>query len=350
MTEPPAPKEVPTVSVVMPMRDEERHIALCLDSILASNYPQDRLEIIVVDGMSTDRSPDIVARYAQHHKNIQLMKNPKKIRVAANNIGIRAASGEIIVSMDAHVLYSPDYIRNCVDLLETTGAAAVGSIQHAVGNNYLTRAIALATTTPFGIGNAEFRYTTQEKSVDTSFLGAWYKKTFDNVGYFNEDWEINGDYELNYRIRKAGGTVLVSPRLKCQYFVRSSLAKLARQYYRYGMWRVKTIVTHPESVRWRHLAPPALIAWLLLSPVPLLFGAGVWWVPVASYAVYTVIAALLVALSGGIMYLPMVILTFWTLHLSWGVGFLRGIIRFGFPRIRISTVLKDILGQKNEDL
>ena len=342
----PIQKELPTVSVVIPMRNEEKHIAQCLDSIISSDYPQTRLEIIVVDGMSTDRSPEIVTRYVQSHNNIRLMKNPRKIRVTANNIGIRAANGEIIVSMDAHVLYSPDYIRNCVELLETTGAATVGAIQRAVGYNYLTRAIAFATTTPFGIGNAEFRYTKEEKAVDTFFLGAWHKRTLDKVGYFNEDWEINGDYELNYRIRMAGGKVLVSPKLKCQYFVRNSLYKLARQYFRYGMWRVKTIVTHPDSIRWRHILPPILIPWILLTPILLILGVNLWYVPLATYIAYSVITSLGLSIIKGIKYFPLLIPTLWILHLSWGLGFHIGVFKFGFPKIHLRTILKDIIGKR----
>lgn len=337
---------LPFVSVVVPMRNEEKHIAQCLDSIIANDYSKDHFEIIVVDGMSTDRSREIVEDYIKKHLYIRLLENPKKIRVTANNIGIVAAKGEIIVSMDAHVLYGFDYIRNCVELLQTSGAATVGAIQKAIGYNYLTHSIALATTTPFGIGNAEFRYTKQQKWVDTFFLGAWHKSTFDKVGLFNEEWEINGDYELNYRIRQAGGRVLVSPKLKCQYFVRNSLWRLARQYFRYGMWRVKTIVAHPDSVRWRHLLPPALIPWLLLSLVLLGFNTSLWWLPAGLYALYTIIAALAISLHQRTHYLPAIVLTFWILHLSWGFGFYAGIFRFGIPKLRISTIARDILGRR----
>jgi glycosyltransferase involved in cell wall biosynthesis len=340
---------LPYVSVVIPMRNEEGFISQCLDSIIANDYPKDRFEIVVVDGMSTDRSREIVKEYIDQHSDIRLLENPKRIRVTANNIGIRNARGEIIISMDAHVLYANDYIRNCVDLLQNTGAATVGTIQNAVGTNYLTRAIAVATTTPFGIGNAEFRYIKQEKWVDTFFLGAWHKKTLDKVGLFNEEWVRNGDYELNYRIRKAGGKVLVSPRLKCQYYVRNSLSKLARQYFLYGKWRVKTIVTHPGSIRWRHLLPPGLILWLLLSFVLLIFGVSIWWLPVAIYLLASFLAALTVSVRRGIIYFPLLLPIFWVLHSSWGVGFYFGMLSFGIPNVKVSTILQDILGKKKFD-
>jgi glycosyltransferase involved in cell wall biosynthesis len=338
---------LPYVSIVVPIRNEESFITRCLDSILANDYPDDKFEVVVVDGMSNDESRTIVQQYCSQYENIRLLDNPKKIRVAANNIGIRAAKGEIIISMDAHVVYSSDYIRRCVELLQTTGAANVGGVQKAVGYDYITKVIAMVTTTPFGIGDAEFRYSKKEKCVDTVYLGAWYKQTLEKVGLFNEDWHRNGDYELNYRIRKAGGKILLSPKIKCQYFVRGSLLKLAKQYFLYGIWRVKTIVTHPDSIRWRHLLPPTLILLLLLPLIFIIFGVKFWWIPLAIYLLYTTITSVGLSLLNGIVYLPLLIPTLWILHLSWGLGFYFGIFRFGIPKIRLKTILKDILGKSD---
>ncbi len=338
---------LPFVSIVMPMRNEEEFISKCLDSIVANDYPPTRFEILIVDGMSTDRSRLIVEEYSKRYRSISLFDNPRKIRVTANNIGIRAAKGEIIISMDAHVLYAPDYIRRCVELLQSTEAANVGGLQRAVGENLITRVIAVATTTPFGIGDAEFRYLEKEKWVDTVYLGAWFKKTLEEVGFFNEEWIRNGDYELNYRIRKAGGKILLSPKIECQYFVRGSLLKLARQYSLYGKWRVKTIVTHPDSIRWRHLLPPLLILWLLLSPILLICGTKIWWIPIFSYLVYTVAVSLVLAIANTIAFFPLLIPTLWVLHTCWGSGFLCGIFRFGIPKIRLKTLIRDIFGKWN---
>ena len=338
-------KSLPFVSIVMPMRNEEYFIAKCLDSIMANDYPVDRYEILIVDGMSNDGSRKIVDDYSKKYRNIRLLDNPRMIRVTANNVGIKAAKGEIILSMDAHVLYARDYIRQCVDLLETTGAANVGGLQKAVGYNYITNVIALATSTPFGIGDAEFRYLEKEKWVDTVYLGAWYKKTLVKVGYFNENWIRNGDYELNYRIRKAGGRILLSPKIKCEYFVRGSLSKLAKQYLLYGTWRVKTIKTHPDSIRWRHLLPPLLILWLIISPVLLALGSKFWWILIGSYFLYTILTSTGIGIKNGLKYFPLLNPTLWILHICWGIGFFIGIFKFGLPKIRIKTVLNDILGK-----
>jgi len=334
--------DLPFVSIVIPMRNEEKLIARCLDSIMVNDYPLDRFEVLVADGMSTDSSSDIVSEYGKKYSGIILLDNPKKLRVTGNNVGIRAAKGEIIISMDAHVIYATDYIRQCVTLLQTTGAANVGGLQKAVGYNYITKAIALATSTPFGIGDAEFRYLDKEKWVDTVYLGAWYKKTLEEVGYFNEEWERNGDYEINYRIRKAGGKILLSPKIKCGYYVRGSLVKLARQYFLYGKWRVKTIKVHPDSVRWRHLISPLLIVWLLLAPVLFVTGLRFWWIPAGTYIVYTIFVSCVIGLKEGIQYTPILIPTFWILHVCWGLGFIFGISNFGFPKMRLRTILNDI--------
>lgn len=340
-------KKYPCVSIVLPIRNEEDYIVGCLDSILANDYPHDKYEILVVDGMSTDRTRQIVKNYIEHNQNIKLIDNPRKIRVTANNIGIRAAKGGIIISMDAHTLYEPDYIRQCVVSLQTSGAANVGGLQKAVGTSYLTKGIALAVSSPFGTGDTEFRYLNKEKYVDTVYLGTWYKKTLEEIGLFNENCGRVGDYELNYRIRKANGKILLSPKIKCRYFVRGSWLKLAKQYFTNGMWRLFIIVTHPDSIRWRHLAPPLLILWLLLSPIMSIFGLPLWWLPITLYSLFTIVSSLRISLSKGIIFFPVLIPTLWILHICMGLGIISGVFKFGVPKIRFKMILKDILGKKS---
>ena len=329
----------PFISVLIPMRNEGHYIARCLDSILANDYPQDRLEILVIDGLSTDRSRDIVREYAKRHPSLRLLDNPKRFVPAALNTGIRAAQGEIIVRADAHAIYASDYIRKCLELLETTEAANVGGVQRAVGTDYTSNGIAIATTTPFGIGDAHYRYAENEMWVDTVYLGAWRKSTLEALGGFNEEWVVNQDYELNFRLRKGGGRILLSPEIKCWYHVRPSLKALARQYLRYGFWKVKTIVTYPDSLRWRQLAPPALVVALLLSlgllPVHRILGLAV---PVC-YLAANLCAATWTAYRRGWKYLPILPFAFATIHLSWGTGFLAGLFKWGIPRLAPSYLV-----------
>jgi cellulose synthase/poly-beta-1,6-N-acetylglucosamine synthase-like glycosyltransferase len=323
----------PFVSIIIPMRNEEHYIAHCLDSILSNNYPQDRLEILIIDGMSTDRSREIVQDYIKRFPFIRLLENPKRIQAAALNIGLQEAKGEIIIRMDAHTLYAPDYIRRCVELLETTDAANVGGVLHAVGTNYISKIIAVAVTTPFGIGNAYYRYAEKEMWVDTLFPGAWRKSTLEELGGFNEEWTVNEDYELNYRLRKTGGKILLSPKIKCWYYVRPSLKALTRQYFRYGFWRAKTLITYPDSLRWRQLAPPALVIALLLSLgiLPMNWVLGI--TAPALYLAANLLASTWTASRKGWKYLPLLPLVFATIHLSWGIGFLVGLFRWGIPKI-----------------
>lgn len=331
----------PMVSVIIPMLNEEEFIAPCLDSVLKNDYPHNRLEVLVIDGGSTDNSVAIVQKYTSRYPFIKLINNPKKIQACALNIGLAKARGAIIIRMDAHTVYEADYIRQCVGLLQSNRADNIGGVQRPVGTNYMTNVIALATSSPFGTGDAKFRYATKEAYVDTVYLGAWYKKTLEQLGGFNEEWVINEDYELNYRLRAAGGRILLSPQIRCWYYVRGSLGKLARQYFRYGMWKVKTLVKHPTSLRWRQLAAPALIAGLLLSIFLIIMGWPLGWVLPGIYVMGTLIATTLISFKKGFRYFPILPIVFFILHFSWGIGFYFGLLRFGLPKISVKTIYSD---------
>jgi succinoglycan biosynthesis protein ExoA len=326
-------KFLPFVSIIVPVYNEAAYIKQCLESILRNEYPRDRFEILVIDGGSTDGTHEIIEQMAKQYPQIIILKNYKRIQSVAMNIGIRNSRGEIIIRMDAHTLYAPDYIPRCVELLETTDAANVGGVLRAVGTNYISKIIAVAVTTPFGIGNAYYRYAEKEMWVDTLFPGAWRKSTLEELGGFNEEWAVNEDYELNYRLRKAGGKILLSPKIKCWYYVRPSLKALTRQYFRYGFWRAKTVVTYPDSLRWRQLAPPGLVISLLLSlgilPVKWMLGI----IAPALYLAANLLASTWTASRKGWKYLPLLPFVFATIHLSWGIGFLVGLFRWGIPRI-----------------
>ncbi len=328
------------ISILIPTYNEEHYIAGCLDSILMNDYPQDFLEILVIDGGSTDFTREIVQRYIERYHFIRLLENPKRIQAEALNIGIREATGEIIICMSAHAVYAPDYIRQCVTLLQETGAANVGGLMSAVGQDYLSNGIAIALSSPFGIGDARYRYSDREEWVDTVFAGCWYKKTLEALGGFNEEWVVNEDYELNYRLRQMGGKILFSPKIRCQYFVRRSLRALARQFFRYGFWRVKTLVAYPDSLRWRQLVPPLFILMLIASLTMLpVFGLVSIVIP-GLYIGVNVIASLQAARHRGWQYLPVLPLVFTTIHISWGLGFLFGLGCFGIPRLSWRSVMR----------
>lgn len=310
-----------------------------LDSILANDYPPERLEILLLDGMSTDHSRQIADRYAQRYPFIRVLDNPRRLQVAAMNAGIRAAKGDMILGLDAHTAYANDYIRRCVELLQTTEADNVGGVQRAVGTNYMSRAIAIASTTLFGVGDAYYRFADKPLWVDTVYLGAWRKTTLERLGGFNEAWEVNEDYELNYRLRKAGGKILLSPDIRCRYFVRDSLRKLAHQYFRYGIWRVKTLTAHPDSLQVRQLAAPLFVLGLLASIVVGLFSPVWGWALPLTYLGCNLLASSRVAARHGWKFLPVLPAIYAVLHLSCGTGFLVGLCRFGIPKLTPKRVV-----------
>ena len=337
-------KSAPPVTVVIPMRNEERLLAKCLDSVLANEYPRDRLEILVIDGMSVDGSRRIAEDYAQRHPCIRLLENPQQIQAAALNIGIREASGDIVIRMDAHTTYAPDYILQCVTALQRTDAVNVGGALRAVGTDYLSSAIAIGITSPFGAGDARFRYSEQEEWVDTVYLGAWYKRTLEDVGGFDEGWRVNEDYQLNYRLRLAGGRILLSPKIHSEYYVRGSLSGLTQQYFRYGFWKVRTLTAYPDSLRWRQLVPPCFVLGLAVSLVVLPFWWEVGMVVPGLYLAVNVAASFRAARRKGLHYLPILPIVFAAIHLSWGVGFWAGIFRSGVPRFSLRSLDQAVRG------
>jgi succinoglycan biosynthesis protein ExoA len=325
------------LSIVIPARNEEKYMRALLDSVLANDYPHDHMEILIVDGMSTDRTREIVCEYRQRYPFIRLLENPRRIIPAALNVGIRAARGEIIVRMDAHTTYATDYIRLAVHALETTGAAMIGGIQRPTGSTLITRAIAAATSSPFGMGNSYYHYGTEMCWVDDSvYLGTWHKSTLMQLGGFNENWLINEDSELNERLRASGGKILLCPNLNSSYQVRGSLAALARQFFRYGFWRARTLTIYPSSFAWRHLVPPAFVISLLLSLAIARQSLLLALLVPCAYALTSMFLSAMIVVRQG-WNRALALLAFATVHLSWGTGFLLGLGRFYPTRWLSST-------------
>jgi glycosyltransferase involved in cell wall biosynthesis len=328
------------VTVVIPMRNEEAYIADCLRSVIQNDYPADRYEILVVDGESKDASADVVAKFIRAMPDrVRLLKNPNRTQAHGLNLGIREARGQIIVRMDAHALYQPDYISICVDLLRRTGASNVGGIQYAQGRNLFTNAVADVVSSRFAAGDAKYRYVETNGDgleVDTVYLGAWWKRTLEEFGGFNVEMNANQDYELNHRLRRGGGKILLNSRLKTIYFVRGNLPKLARQYFRYGFYKIKTLTAHPDSLKLRQLVAPAFVLALLGSLTGAVLGLPVavtTFVPVL-YICSSLAASCALASRKGWMRLPLYPLLFLTIHLSWGVGFWVSIGSMVFAKLR----------------
>ena len=313
------------VSIVIPVLNEEKCLAGCLRSVLDQHYPADKLDVMVVDGMSTDRSREIVAQFAATHPHIRLMDNPRGIVPTALNIGIRNARGEVLLRVDGHCFLAPDYVRQCLNYLHRTGADNVGGPAWAVGEGYVGKAIALALGSPFGHGGSAFRYSQEEREVDSVFLGAFRRELFDRIGLYDEGLLCAEDYELNHRIRAMGGKVLLTPKIRVQYITRDSLIGFWRQYFRYGFWRMRVVRRHPRALRLRHLGTAAFVAALIASGIAGLFSSSfalLFWAVVSSYVAASLLFSLLLARQRGWRYFPILPVVFACLHLSWGVGFL----------------------------
>jgi len=333
MISPPEP-ELPFVSILVPTLDEERSIAECLEAIAAQDWPRDRFEVLVVLGPCRDRTREIVVERAHRDERLRLLDNPSGRVARALNLGIDAARGEIVVRIDAHTLPEPDYLRRSVEALSETGASVVGGPMTGRGTTPVGRAMALAMSHPFGVGTARFRFARRREEVDTVYLGAFPRELFATVGGFNEALVRNQDYEMNWRIREAGGRVVVDPRIRSTYVTRSTLGAVWRQYRDYGFWKARMLRLHPRSLQARQIVAPLFVLALGTSAAAGL-AAAVGLAPrlalapfllvVACYLVVDAVVAGTLAARRGWRLLGPLLIVFPALHLAWGSGFLAGL-------------------------
>jgi succinoglycan biosynthesis protein ExoA len=320
----------------MPVRNEARHITESLQAVLAQDYPPHAMEVIVADGLSTDGTTETIQRLAAHDPRLRWVANPGKIVPTGLNAAIGLARGELIVRMDAHTEYAPDYIRQCVTTLQQTQAHNVGGPWRACGRTYLQKVIAAAFQSPFCSGGAGSHALEYEGAVDSVYLGCWQKTTLEAIGGFDEELVRNQDDELNLRMVRAGYRLWQTPRIQSWYYPRSSILALFRQYMQYGYWKVRVIQKHRLPASLRHLVPGAFVALLLLltvlSPFSHMARIGLAAV-LGSYLLANLAASLHVAVrQGGWNYLPALPLVFMAYHFGYGYGFLRGLVDFGLRR------------------
>jgi glycosyltransferase involved in cell wall biosynthesis len=325
---------LPKVSIVIPCRNEEKFIGKCLDSILANDYPKDRLEILVVDGMSEDGTRTTVQSYARKYAFTRLLDNPKKITPAALNIGIANATGEIIMRMDAHNTYPPHYISGLVGWLEKTQADNVGGVYITVPatQTFMAEAIALALSHPFGVGNAYFRIGVKEpRWVDTVPFGCYRREVFDRIGMFDEELVRNQDDEFNLRLLKRGGRILLVPSIVSYYYARDSLWKLWRMYYQYGYFKPLVARKVGGFLTIRQVIPAVFVLGLLLSGTFAPWTAYSGWALCAlvfAYVVADLGSSICVGFQRGVRCAFAIPVVFPVLHLSYGLGFLKGVLDF----------------------
>lgn len=319
------------VSILIPCRNEEGHIASCLDCVLAFSSPGRGFEVLVVDGLSEDNTRGIVQEYCRHDPRVRLLTNPQKTVPHAMNIGIRAARGKYIARLDAHSEYDRDYLVRCLETIERTGADNVGGPWVAAGHTKVQRAIAVAFSSPFTIGNARSHYPHYEGPVDSVFPGFYKRDTLLRLGLYDEELVRNQDDELNLRLIRSGGTIYQSPKIRLKYFPRSSLKALFLQYMQYGYWKVRVMQKHRLVPSWRHLVPGAFVVGLALGPLfrvlsPTLF--ALWFFVLGLYGLASVGFSLRLARKHGWDLFPLLPAVFFTYHTAYGLGFLNGVLDF----------------------
>ena len=321
----------PFVSVVMPIRNEANYIYKSLSAVMAQDYPPDRMEVIVADGVSTDATLEIVQSLQADCPNLRVISNPGSVAATGLNEAISQAQGEIIIRVDGHCEIAPDYVHRCVGHLSNGEIDVVGGPLQTVGEGYVARGIALAMSSRFGVGGSAFRTLPNTTMLtDTVAFPAYTKAAIERAGPFDEQLVRNQDDEYSYRLRKMGAKILLAADVQCRYYSRSSLRSLWLQYFQYGYWKVRVMQKHPKQMRLRQFVPATFVSALLFSLLSIPFFVTAIWslmLVLGTYLLANIAASLLEAQKDWQL-LPLLPLAFTILHVSYGLGFLVGLVRF----------------------
>jgi succinoglycan biosynthesis protein ExoA len=325
------------VTVLVPAKDEERFIGSCLDSILSQD--EGNLQVLVVDGNSSDGTREIVGQYAARDPRVELLRSPGETISSSLNAGLEAARGSWLIRVDAHSTIPPGYVSGLVEHLRTGRWGGVGGRKEGVEESPTGRAIAAAMSSRFGVGNSVYHHGTKAQAVDHVPFGAYPTSLVRSLGGWNERLSANEDYELDHRIRRDGHRLLFDPNVAIAWRNRPTLRDLFRQYRRYGRGKARVAALHPSSVKPRHLAAPSLLASFVLGGM-----VAFWWPWVVGLAVGVYAAALLFSsvLTArkveGRAARRAVPAAFLAMHVGWGIGFWEG--AFGEIAGRVRTLFR----------
>lgn len=322
----------PFVTLILPVRNEADYIERSLRAVLEQDYPGG-MEILVADGMSTDETRSIISRIAaDSNKEIRVLDNEGRIVSIGMNTALRQARGEIVIRVDGHCVIAPDYVRRCVEEIQRDQIDGVGGSMESIGETDAAQAIALGTSSLFGVGNSAFRTITgKNRLVDTVPFPAYTRSVIRRAGFYDEELVRNQDDEYNYRIRKLGGKILLASGIHSRYFSRASLTGLWRQYFQYGYWKVRVLQKHPLQMSLRQFVPPAFVVSLIVSmimlflPVPGLSHLSL--IVPSLYMVFNLVGSIYIA-KHGLKYLKYIPVVLFVLHVGYGLGFLVGLVKF----------------------
>lgn len=323
------------VTIIVPCKNEQATIRSLLAAVYAQTYPRGLMEVVIADGMSEDQTRVEIALFSQEHPDlmVRVVDNPARVIPTALNTALKAAQGEIILRLDAHSVPEPDYVARSVEALQAGKGENIGGVWQIrpLRKGWDAASIAAATAHPLGVGDALYRYATQAAYVDTVPFGCFWRRTLEELGGYDETLLTNEDYELNARIRQRGGRIWLDPAIRSVYFARATFGALARQYWRYGYWKVQMLRRYPKTLRWRQALPPVFVLSLVgLAGLSLFWNLAGWalLIELMLYLVVLLAGALREArrakdwrLAVGIPAAMMV------MHLCWGSGFLVGLFR-----------------------
>ena len=328
---------LPTVSVIIPCRNESDFIENTVRGLLANDYPAKLVEVLVVDGMSDDGTRAIVKHLVADNPRVKLIDNLRKITPVAMNLGISQSHGDFIIVISCHAEYASNYIDKCLDVINRTKAEHVGGYMTTLPekDTQIGRAIAAATTSPFGVGNSIFRIGGSEREVDTVPFGMYRREVFEKIGLYDERLVRNQDIELNTRLRKAGGRIIISPEIQLTYYNRSTFKRLWQQSFNNGLWNPYTVRLTGGGLSFRHFIPMLFVLGILGLCLGSFFWSPAKWVLLSCILLYLSSAGFFsIKHSSRTKTSPILVLwSYILLHISYGIGSLWGVITipFKFP-------------------
>ena len=318
------------VAIIIPCKNEEHYIEKCIHSILSSNYPKELVTIYVCDGLSTDNTVKIVKNLSNNNPQVHLLINHAQTTPQGLNLGLKTAQSDVKIILGAHSEVDPNFIQENVQVLQQhPEVGCAGGIIKNVFENKSSEIIGAAMSSPFGVGNAHFRTGAKDGLVDTVAFGAYRKEVFEKIGYFDEDLVRNQDDEFNFRLIKNGFKIYLSQKVISLYYVRASYKKLFKQYYQYGYWKVFVNKKHQTVTSIRQLIPLFFVLFLLLGLITSFLHSYLLLLNSFTLTIYLILAFIFAnKVSTNLKNIPSIIITFLILHISYGSGYLKGILDF----------------------
>jgi succinoglycan biosynthesis protein ExoA len=330
----------PSVSIIVPCYNEQATIRSLLKAIIEQTYPLFKLEVVIADGLSNDNTLAVISEFQREHPSlsVNVVPNQKRTIPSSLNLAIAKAQGEFIVRLDAHSVPIPEYVERCVKALEVGKGSCVGGVWEIRpgSDGWIAGSIAAAASHPLGVGDAMYRLQGKEGPVDTVPFGAFRSDLIKKVGGFDETLLTNEDYEFNTRIRQSGGVVWLDPQIRSTYVARHSLPDLAKQYWRYGFWKLRMLLRYPKTLRWRQALPPVFVLSLMFLCVLSIFNSGfriILGFETILYLIILVIAGTSVAIrKNEPLFAIGLLLAIVTMHIAWGSGFLDSLVSYPFNK------------------